>query len=112
MSNFDKKVDDSVIEKQRKLLVELRRKLVGKRHTLPYTIYRDEDIDSLIKAQPHTIEELEEVKGFPKGGLRIKGFGTAILEVFNNTNKVVGVDFNVNGGVPEVTIKLKKMQIF
>lgn len=112
MSDLCKKMDDSLIEKQRGLLVNLRRKLVGQRHTLPYTIYRDEDIESLLTAQPHTIEDLEKVKGFPKDGLRIKGFGKSILEVFNNTNKVVDIDLKVSDGVPEITVKLKRMQLF
>ena len=50
--------------KQRELLVALRAKLIGTKHTLPFTIYSDETIEDLLKAQPATLEELTKVKGF------------------------------------------------
>lgn len=75
-------------EKQRKLLIELRSALIGEKNMLPYCIFRDETIDDLIAAQPKTMEELTQVKGFPEKGKRVRGFGEAILEIFNNTDKI------------------------
>ena len=99
-------------EQQKALLLSLRSKLVGQNHTLPYTIYKDEEIEALLAAQPHTIEELSKVKGFPDGGKRLKGFGEAIIQIFNNTNRIDTINLEFNGGVPEVVTTLKKMNLF
>ena len=106
------KVAQDTIEQQRALLLSLRSKLVGQRHTLPYTIYKDEEIEALLTKQPHTIEELSQVKGFPDGGKRLKGFGESILEIFNNTSKVKDINVEFKDGELEVTAVLKRMELF
>lgn len=100
------------MEQQRRLLLSLRSQLVGEKHTLPYTIYRDADIDSLLKAQPHTLEDLSKVKGFPKNGLRLTGFGDAIIAIFNNTDKIDDIKLEKNGNDYAVSVSLKKMKLF
>ena len=64
MADNVNKVTQDTIEQQRALLLSLRSKLVGQRHTLPYTIYKDEEIENLLAKQPHTIEELSQVRVF------------------------------------------------
>lgn len=99
-----------MIEEQRRLLINLRSELVGKKHTLPYTIYTDKTIEELLKAKPKTLEELSKVKGFPKEGKRIKGFGEAIIAIF--TKKVKNFTFKVENGEPVVETTLEKMKLF
>lgn len=72
---------------QRELLIALRSEILSKRGKdgkplLPYCVYRDEDIEALLKAQPKSLEELWAVKGFPKNGKRVQGFGQAIVDIF------------------------------
>lgn len=112
MAKGEKMVSNVIKERQRDLLLSLRSKLVGQNHTLPYTIYKDEEIENLLAKQPHTIEELSQVKGFPDGGKRLKGFGEAILEVFNHTSKVKDLDVKYVKGAIEVVTVLRKMELF
>lgn len=101
-------------EKQRQLLIELRSQLISKKATLPYCIYPDETIESLLDAQPKTLEELVQVKGFPENGKRVKGFGEAIIAVFNCPEKISG--FNLKEGTTadkfEVGTNLKPVTAF
>lgn len=99
-----------MIEEQRQLLIKLRSELVGKKHTLPYTIYTDNTIEELLKAQPKTLEQLSKVKGFPKEGKRLKGFGEAIVSIF--TKNVKSFSFKVENGNPVVETTLKQMKLF
>lgn len=103
---------ENLIEQQRALLLSLRSKLVGQKHTLPYTIYKDEEIEALLAKQPHSIEELSKIKGFPDGGKRLKGFGEAIVQIFNNTTRVEEINLEFNNGEPEIITVLKKMELF
>lgn len=77
----------STINDQRNLLISLRSEILSKRGKdgkplLPYCVYRDADIEALLKAQPRSLEALWQVKGFPKGGKRVQGFGQAIVDIF------------------------------
>ena len=74
--------------KQRELLIQLRSVLIAKENTLPYCIYTDATIEDLLDAQPKSMDALTNVKGFPKEGKRVKGFGEAIIEIFKNPNRV------------------------
>lgn len=100
-------------EKQRQLLIELRSKLIAKEKSMPYCIYTDATIEDLLEAQPKTVDELTQVKGFPEKGKRVKGFGEAIVAVFTKTDKVVGFDLkesSTNGF--EVGTNLKRAVAF
>lgn len=91
---------------QKQALIDLRGKLCGALHRQPFTIYRDETIDDLVKAQPKTLEELSKVKGFPKDGKRIKGFGETIIAIFNSSEKVTpNVVIDSSGEVVVETVK-------
>lgn len=91
-----KNVKEDSISKQRRLLMGLRSSLVGKEHTLPFTIYNDETIELLLQAQPQSLEELSQVKGFPKDGKRVKGFGESIVKIFTDTNNIAEVKFSAD----------------
>ena len=100
------------ISKQRELLIELRSALVGSNHTLPFTIYNDDTIEDLLKAQPKSLDELVKVKGFPKNGKRVKGFGESIVEIFKGTNNIEGFNIKINKDKLEVSTKIKKSSVF
>jgi len=97
-------------ERQRQLLLELRSELTGKMHTLPFTIYNDEAIEELLRAQPKSVGELAGIKGFPKNGKRVKGFGEAVATIFRDTDRIDRVevsgtdvsDFKVNVATKEM----------
>lgn len=78
------------IAKQRKLLLQLRSELVGHMHTQPFTIYDDVTIERLLEAQPKSLEELANVKGFPKDGKRIRGFGNSVIDIFTKCDRITG----------------------
>ena len=100
------------IEKQRTLLKELRSKLVGSQRTLPYTVYRDKDIEALLKAQPMTLEELGKVKGFPADGKRFTNYGNSILAVFKNPDSINSFSLDLSKSVPEIRVEAKKVNAF
>ncbi len=100
-------------EKQRKLLIDLRSSLIAEQKTLPYCIYPDATIEALLDAQPKTMGELVKVKGFPEDGKRVKGFGEAILAVFNDTDRVEGFNLKKgNGEEFEVGTTLRRLTAF
>lgn len=99
-------------KKQRKLLLELRSRLVGEMHVQPFTIYNDVTIEELLRRKPRTLEDLSEVKGFPKTGKRIKGFGELVVAIFNNTDSISEIEVNVNGKDAGVSCKLKQLASF
>lgn len=98
--------------KQRELLVALRAKLIGIKHTLPFTIYSDETIEDLLKAQPVTLEELTKVKGFPANGKRVAGFGECIIKIFTSTDEVSNITVETSGDSVNVKTELKKLSLF
>ena len=98
---------------QRQALLSLRSQLVGKMHVQPFTIYKDETVEALVKTQPKTLAELSKVKGFPKDGKRIKGFGEAIIAIFTAIpgNKVIP-EVTINKGQVEVSTIVEKLNVF
>ena len=98
--------------KQRKLLKDLRSKLVGANKTLPYTIYRDKDIEALLKAQPKTLEELGKIKGFPFDGVRHKNYGESILRVFTNPDSISTFELDTSKSEPVISVVAKEVYAF
>ena len=98
--------------KQRELLVALRAKLIGTKLTLPFTIYSDETIEDLLKAQPATLEELTKVKGFPANGKRVAGFGECIVKIFTSTDEVSNITVETSRDGVNVKTELKKLSLF
>lgn len=103
-------VDYREREKKRDLLIKLRSDLTGELHTLPYTVYRDSDIERLLDKEPKSIEELVAIRGFPVEGKRVKGFGEAIVSIFNDS--VEKIEVVGRNGSTEVVTKLKPMSLF
>lgn len=98
--------------KQRKLLKDLRSKLVGTNKTLPYTIYRDKDIEALLKAQPKTLEDLGKIKGFPIDGVRHKNYGESILKVFIDPNSISTFELDTSRPKPVIKTVARKVHAF
>jgi len=98
--------------KQRKLLKELRSKLVGLNRTLPYTVYRDADIEALLKAQPRTLDDLGKIKGFPYAGKRFKNYGESILAVFTKQDAIDAFTVDIRGGEPVIGLVAHKVDAF
>lgn len=97
---------------EKQALVQLREKLIGELHTLPYTIYDDATLEALLDARPQSIEELTKVKGFPATGKRVKGFGEAVVKIFTELDRIEEIDVkNVGSGV-EVVTNLRSMNCF
>lgn len=97
---------------QRKLLEDLRSKLIGEHHTLPFTIYSDETIELLLQKQPKTLEELVQIKGFPKNGKRVKGFGEYVVRIFNDPEAIENATVtNTDDGLT-VNVQFKNLNYF
>lgn len=94
--------------RERRLLLELRSKLVGEMHVQPFTVYNDSTIEELLAARPKTLEELAGVKGFPANGKRIAGFGEAVVAIFSNKDVT---DFKVDSSTGVETV-LQRMEAF
>ena len=97
----------------RKMLVDLRSEIISAFHTLPYTVYTDETLELLLVAKPKTIEELAEIKGFPAEGKRIKGFGEAIVAIFDDSKEIksITVKDSEEGEEEEIITELE-MNVF
>lgn len=98
--------------RERKLLIELRSQLVGKMHVQPFTIYSDATIEALLKAKPKTLRELSCVKGFPKDGKRIKGFGEAVIAIFKDPNSIESIAVKGDSSNISVGVKTKPLEAF
>ena len=96
--------------KEKQLLLELRSKLVASMHVKPFTIYNDATIEELLRAKPASLAELEKVKGFPKNGKRIAGFGEAIVAIFAG-EEIETFEIANDGGF-SVEPKVQKMEAF
>lgn len=97
---------------QKTLLLNLRSKLVGSNHTLPFTVYTDQNIEDLLDAQPTTMEELYAVKGFPKEGKRVKSYGESILQIFKEPEKIKSISVDVSTDGVQVKTEIKNMKLF
>lgn len=93
---------------ERELLQKLRGHLAYKANMEPFKVFRDQELELLLKKRPKTLEELAEIKGFPKDGARVTKYGKAIIDIFNRSEQID--DFNVREDGTVIT-KLKRMQI-
>lgn len=95
------------------LLRKLRGHLAYSKQVKPYVIFKDEELEKLLKAEPKTLDELGKIKGFPREGKRVTGFGQSIVDIFTKTEQVE--DFSVKldkDGDPVSVTKLKRMSLF
>ena len=65
----------------RNKLKEFRTETAKKEKLRPFMIFKDEQIDELIKSKPKTKEQLLKVRGF--GEIKVEKYGEEILNVFN-----------------------------
>lgn len=99
-------------QKQKQMLLELRSQLVGKMHVQPFTIYNDVTIEALLDTQPKSLEELTKVKGFPKDGKRIKGFGETIVQIFVDCKSIKSIEVGTEGTELTVGATLNPISAF
>lgn len=93
---------------EKELLQKLRGHLAYKASMEPFKVFRDQELELLLKERPKTLESLAKIKGFPKGGARVTKYGNAIIDIFNRSEQIE--DFNVrDDGFVET--KLKRMSI-
>lgn len=101
------------VVQQRELLRKLRGHLAYRTHVPPYNVFKDEQLEELLEKQPKTIEELVQIKGFPREGKRVAGYGQAIIDIFNRPEKVEEFEVTVDAsGDPVAKTILKKLDLF
>lgn len=99
--------------REEQLLKELREKLAKEKSRGGYCIFRDEEIEELLKNRPMSIKELEGLRGFPKGGKRVTNYGEAIVSIFANPNEVENIEIEYDeDGEPMVVAEIKRMVLF
>lgn len=99
-------------EKQRKMLLELRSKLVGKLHVQPFTIYDDKTIEVLLQKKPKTLKELSAIKGFPETGKRIRGFGDLIVAIFTDVDRISDIEISGDDTSLSIQHQIKPITAF
>jgi HRDC domain. len=112
LQHFIQELEVVLRDKQKQLLLELRSQLTGMLHTQPFTIYDDATIERLLDAQPKTIKELAEVKGFPVNGKRINGFGESVIAIFSKTDRIKKIVVKGSAGSPSINTEMKEMSVF
>lgn len=65
-------------------LIDLRLEIVKESGKSSFLVFSDDEITMLIDASPKTLDELTALKGFPKGGKRVKAYGDRILDIMNS----------------------------
>lgn len=101
------------MEEIERLLRKLRRHLAYAKQVEPYKIFRDVELNLLLKNKPKTIEELAKLKGFPKDGKRVTCWGESIIKIFNKPEDIKDFEVTLDGeGFPVAVPILKKMDLF
>lgn len=100
-------------EKQEKLLNEYRSKMSKDKRIKVFKVFTSENIKDIIQAQPHSLEELSRVKGFPKDGKRIEQYGESIIEIMTRCEEIDTVEVSPGkDGAPKMKVKLLKLDLF
>lgn len=98
---------------KRELLKKLRGHLAYAKQCEPFKIFRNVEFEALMEKQPKTIEELSEIKGFPKDGKRVTCWGEAIVKIFAEPEQIKDFEVTLDAeGFPISSIVLKKMELF
>lgn len=71
-------------------LRRLRNRLALKSCVAQYSVFKDEEMEQLLRKKPKTIEELSSIKGFPKDGSRVSRWGQDIIKVFQHKDSTSG----------------------
>lgn len=100
-------------KKQEKLLNEYRSQMSRDKHIKVFKVFTSENIKDVLDAQPHSLEELSRVKGFPKGGKRIQQYGEAIVDIITRCNEIENIHVHAaTDGSPKMEMTLKQMNLF
>ena len=95
------------------LLRKLRGHLAYAKKCEPYKIFRDVELNLLLGNKPKTIEELSELKGFPRDGKRVTCWGESIIKIFNKPEDIKDFEVTLDtDGFPIAIPILKKMELF
>lgn len=99
--------------KQRELLNSFRSQMSREKRIKVFKVFTSKNIEDIIEAQPQTIEQLSKIKGFPLDGMRIRGYGEAIINIIKNTDRVseISVDTDANGEIA-IQTSMEKLGIF
>lgn len=74
---------------ERELLENLRSKLSMDKQGNHSFSFSDEELETLLKEKPKTLNDLGKIKGFPRKGKRVERFGIDIINIFKGTKKSV-----------------------
>lgn len=100
-------------KRQKELLLQLRREMIGKFKCEPFKILPDSVINEIIDKQPRTLKQLKDIKGLPADGFRVKKYGEAIISIIKNWMKIVDIELvGDNDSGYNVDVVLKKMNVF
>lgn len=61
---------------------------IQKNPVSPFQVFRDSELEELLKIKPQNMMALTSIKGFPKNGSRVVKYGEDIIKFFKNGCKV------------------------
>lgn len=70
-------------EREREKLIELRSQIAKENGQSTYLVFNDEELEILLEKRPKTIDELGQIKGFPKTGKRVSVYGERLVKIFD-----------------------------
>lgn len=100
------------MSKEEFLLRKLRGRLAYSKQCKPYMIFRDTELKLLLDAKPKTKNELSKIKGFPSTGSRVRNYGQAIVDIFNQSDKIEDFKIDLNSEGEPVATALQKLSVF
>lgn len=84
------------MDRQEILLRKLRGHLAYSKQCKPYCIFRDIELNMLLRVKPLTLEDLSKIKGFPKEGARLNNYGEAIIQIFKDCSTIEDFEVSLN----------------
>lgn len=70
-------------EREKERLIELRSEVAKENGQSTYLVFNDEELEILLDKRPKTIDELSQIKGFPKDGKRVAAYGQKLVNIFD-----------------------------
>lgn len=77
-------------EKERQQLLDLRSRVAKKNGQSTYLVFNDEELETLLKVRPKSLEELAKIKGFPMNGKRVEAYGRDVVAIFKGRGDILG----------------------
>lgn len=97
--------------KEKEALLTLRGKLAFEAKDGHSWSFSDAELESLLNAQPKTLDELGVIKGFPRKGKRVEAYGKNIIDIFNGVS-IDGFSVSKKGDTLDVKTIMKKSTAF